>query len=115
MTIEAQHSTSEEQGVEWWALAPDDVIAQAKTEGSRGLAAEEAEKRLAEVGPNALQSAPPPSVWRIALSQVLELMTLMLIAVNERLFEIGLRKSMAQVRWLLTSWAKAAEAAGSST
>ena len=37
MTIEAQPSTSEEHGVEWWALAPDDVIAQARTEGSRGL------------------------------------------------------------------------------
>ena len=82
MTIEAQHSTSEEHGVEWWALAPDEVIAQAKTEGSRGLTAAEVEKRLAELGPNALQSAPPPSVWRIALSQVLELMTLMLIAVT---------------------------------
>jgi Ca2+-transporting ATPase len=84
VSIEVQSTTTEaeEHGVEWWALAPDAAVAEAKTDGARGLAVAEAEKRLAEVGPNALQSAPPPSVWRIALSQVLELMTLMLIAVT---------------------------------
>jgi Ca2+-transporting ATPase len=84
VSIEVQSTTTEAEGhgVEWWALAPDAAVAEAKTDGARGLAVAEAEKRLAEVGPNALQSAPPPSVWRIALSQVLELMTLMLIAVT---------------------------------
>ena len=84
MSIEVQSTTTEAEGhgVEWWALAPDAAVAEAKTDGARGLAVAEAEKRLAQVGPNALQSAPPPSVWRIALSQVLELMTLMLIAVT---------------------------------
>ncbi|MFD4111744.1 cation-transporting P-type ATPase, partial [Streptomyces sp. NPDC058650] len=55
MTIEAQHISPEEHAVEWWALAPADVVVQAKTEASRGLTAAEAERRLAEAGPNALQ------------------------------------------------------------
>jgi len=80
--VQQQPTAAEEYGVAWWALAPDDAVAEAKTDSSSGLTAAEVEQRRAEFGPNRLQSAPPPSVWKIALSQVLELMTLMLIGVT---------------------------------
>ncbi|WP_353814900.1 cation-translocating P-type ATPase [Agromyces sp. SYSU T00266] len=77
----SQAPTPEEAGTAWWSLPPDEAVAEAGSDGSRGLAASEAASRLAEVGANALVSAPPPSVWRIALTQTTQLMTLMLIAV----------------------------------
>jgi len=76
-----QPAAPAESGIAWWSLPPDQAVAEARSDGSRGLVAAEAAGRLADVGPNALVSAPPPSVWRIALGQVGQLMTLMLIAV----------------------------------
>lgn len=68
--------------MEWWALAPDTALAKAASDQARGLSEAEVAQRRTTYGLNALQSAPPPSVWKIALSQVVELMTLMLIAVT---------------------------------
>ncbi|GAA1928008.1 cation-transporting P-type ATPase [Microbacterium aoyamense] len=65
----------------WWSLDPDAIAADLHTDTDRGLTAATAAERLATVGPNALVSAPPPSAFKIALGQLAELMTLMLIAV----------------------------------
>ncbi|WP_394553205.1 cation-translocating P-type ATPase [Agromyces sp. MMS24-JH15] len=84
MTIDAQHqqATTPAPSAEWWAMTPDDAVANARSDAADGLTSDEVARRLAESGPNALVSAPPPSVWKIALAQILELMTLMLIAVT---------------------------------
>ncbi|MGR0319383.1 cation-translocating P-type ATPase [Agromyces sp. ZXT2-3] len=76
-----QSPSPEEPGTAWWSLPPDDAVAEARSDAARGLADADAAARLADVGPNALVSAPPPNAWRIALGQVGQLMTLMLIAV----------------------------------
>ena len=71
-------STSE---TPWWSLDPGEVASRLDTDVDHGLTAADASTRLAASGPNALVSAPQPSAWRIALTQLTELMTLMLVAV----------------------------------
>ncbi|WP_404431505.1 cation-translocating P-type ATPase [Microbacterium lacus] len=65
----------------WWSLEPEAVMVELGTDAERGLTSADAVQRLAASGPNALVSAPPPSAIKIALGQLAELMTLMLIAV----------------------------------
>ena len=65
----------------WWSMEPDAVAAAAATDAEAGLTSDEAARRLAASGPNALSSAPPPSWVKLALRQIVEPMTLMLIAV----------------------------------
>jgi Ca2+-transporting ATPase len=70
-----------EASTPWWSLDPAAAVAEVGSDAERGITADEAARRLAEYGPNALQSAPPPSWIKIALKQLFELMTLMLVAV----------------------------------
>lgn len=66
----------------WFAQDADAVVAALATDADTGLSAAEAASRLASYGPNAIAAPPPPSVWQIALKQVANPMTIMLIAVT---------------------------------
>jgi Ca2+-transporting ATPase len=65
----------------WYALGVDQVVEALETDASRGLTAEEAERRLVRYGPNELAAESPPSKLEVAMHQVVDPMNLMLIAV----------------------------------
>lgn len=65
----------------WWSIGAAEIATELGTDAEAGLASGEAARRLQESGPNALASAPPPSWLKLALGQVIEPMTLMLVAV----------------------------------
>jgi len=65
----------------WFTLDGPQVTELLETDASSGLTADEASSRLAEIGPNQLQSEPPPSKLQIARGQVIDPMNLMLIGV----------------------------------
>ncbi|MFD4958168.1 cation-translocating P-type ATPase [Microbacterium sp. NPDC058389] len=65
----------------WFAQEADAVVAGVTTDRDAGLTGAEAERRLAEHGPNAIASEPPPSVWQVALRQLADPMNVMLVAV----------------------------------
>ena len=50
----------------WYALSAEDAAGQMGVEPDHGLDAGEAERRLAEYGPNELPAEPPPIVWAVA-------------------------------------------------
>jgi Ca2+-transporting ATPase len=65
----------------WFTLDGPQATELLETDASSGLTADEASSRLAEIGPNQLQSEPPPSKLQIARGQVVDPMNLMLIGV----------------------------------
>jgi Ca2+-transporting ATPase len=69
------------EDVAWHLLEPDAVLERLGTDRAMGLSGVEAGQRLARVGPNALRQEAKPSVLKVALGQVMEPMTLMLVAV----------------------------------
>ena len=64
-----------------WAMEVPAVLSALATDSDRGLSGAEAARRLTSTGPNELRSDPPPSVWKIALTQLADPMNLMLLAV----------------------------------
>ena len=50
--------------VVWHALTPEEVAARLDVDPAQGLTAEEAQKRLATYGPNALAETKAEPVWR---------------------------------------------------
>ena len=58
-----------------------DVVSAMGSDASSGLTAGEAAGRLSQYGANEITGEPPPSVWHVALGQLREPMTLMLVAV----------------------------------
>ena len=71
-----------------FALEAADVAAGLGTDPAVGLSAGEAADRLAQVGPNAITSEKPPSLWVIALGQFRNPMNIMLVAVSVVSFAI---------------------------
>lgn len=65
----------------WAALAPDQVADELSTSTTDGLTPDEAATRLGTYGPNALTQQRRVSVWQIALRQLADPMTLMLVVV----------------------------------
>ncbi len=65
----------------WFAIEGQQATELLETDSSSGLTATEASARLTEIGPNALQSEPPPSKLEIAMNQIVDPMNLMLIGV----------------------------------
>ena len=76
------------ENVPWYARPALDVTAQLGVEADEGLAAEEAERRLGEYGPNELPTEPPPSVWAVARGQLANPMNIMLLMVCGASFAI---------------------------
>ena len=73
----------------WFAEEGDAVVTALESDTEQGLTAAEAASRLSHDGPNEIQGEQPPSVWQVALAQLREPMTLMLIAVTAVSFVIG--------------------------
>jgi len=65
----------------WFAQEADAVVASVATDRDAGLTSAEAERRLAEHGPNAIAAEPAPSVWQVSLRQLADPMNVMLVAV----------------------------------
>ncbi len=65
----------------WYDEDGEAVLAALGSDGERGLSAQEAQQRLASVGPNEIASEPPPSIWAAALLQLRDPMNIMLVAV----------------------------------
>ncbi len=54
-------ATETSPALPWFARDADDVLAALGSDAQRGLSAADAQARLAEHGPNAIASDPPPS------------------------------------------------------
>lgn len=65
----------------WWTKDAAAAAAELGVDLGEGLSDADARLRLAEHGPNTIAAPPQPSVWAIALRQLVDLMNLMLIAV----------------------------------
>lgn len=65
----------------WFTQDADAVAAALASDRETGLASAEAERRLAEHGPNAIAAEKPPSTWQVALQQLADPMNVMLVAV----------------------------------
>lgn len=73
---------SDDQDRAWYRETPEEVLAELGTNAEVGLSGSAADKRLAESGPNAIASEPPPTIWAIAANQLRDPMNLMLIGVT---------------------------------
>ena len=73
----------------WHLMSPEDVVDALRSNADTGLDTGEAERRILEHGPNQLASEPPPSLWMIALGQLKDPMSLMLIGVTVASLLIG--------------------------
>lgn len=82
MTVSTDKPTLYSQSV-------DQVASGLGTSVGDGLDTPEAASRLQQYGPNSLPKEQPPSIWRIAWSQVSEPMNIMLIVVTVLSFVIG--------------------------
>ncbi len=65
----------------WYLLDTDEVVARLSSDEANGLTAAEVTRRTAEFGPNELHAEAAPSIWKVALGQLLDPMNLMLMAV----------------------------------
>lgn len=66
----------------WYRESPDEVLAELGSNAENGLSGSAATKRLAESGPNAIVSEPPPTILEVALNQLRDPMNLMLVGVT---------------------------------
>jgi Ca2+-transporting ATPase len=67
-------------GTEWYRLSVEDVERALETTSSTGLSEVEAQRRLAEYGPNEVREHAGPSRWRILVAQLAGVMTIVLFA-----------------------------------
>jgi Ca2+-transporting ATPase len=73
----------------WYALDAAAAASALSVDTDQGLAADEAQRRLATYGPNQLTTEPPPSLWSVALGQLSNPMNIMLIIVSIASLSIG--------------------------
>jgi len=72
-----------------WTLTPKEVVKALDTSPEEGLSQAEAERRLAEVGPNELTERGLRSPWRILAAQFTEVMVVVLIVAAAIAFAVG--------------------------
>ncbi|HKJ24456.1 MAG TPA: cation-transporting P-type ATPase, partial [Myxococcota bacterium] len=65
---------------DWHRLAPEEAVARLDSDAEAGLSAGEARRRLAEVGPNALEEGRRRSLAAMVLGQFSDFMILVLVA-----------------------------------
>ena len=63
----------------WYRLAIDEVIRHLETDPEKGLAQEEAARRLRQFGPNELVERAGKPIWRMILDQLTEVMVIILL------------------------------------
>ena len=76
------------EDIHWYALSPEEAARAADVDLDRGLDAAEAQRRLAEYGPNQLPTEPPPGLWTVARGQLSNPMNIMLLLVTAASFGI---------------------------
>lgn len=74
---------------QWHTLRPDEAVLQLRSDDERGLTPAEAERRLQEVGPNALKEAEKTSAIHIFLAQFKDFMVMVLLAATLISFLLG--------------------------
>ena len=72
-----------------WMLTPDEVLEALDTSPETGLSQAEAERRMAEVGPNELTEQGLRSPWSILAAQFTEVMVIVLIVAAAIAFAVG--------------------------
>jgi len=77
MTTGASSSTP---GLAWHALDAAEAVAHLGTDADRGLTADEARRRLVQVGANRIAEHAETPLWRVALDQFKSLIVLLLLA-----------------------------------
>ncbi len=82
-------SQKTERAPVWHTLDAEQAARALRTELDSGLTSAEAAQRLAQQGPNAIPTEPPPSAWQIIAKQFSDPMTIMLIAVSVISFVFG--------------------------
>lgn len=73
----------------WFGVDVADVAGRLSVDPQRGLDQSEADRRLAEYGPNEIPREAPPSTWAIALEQLSNPMNVMLVIVAVASIVIG--------------------------
>ena len=76
---------------EWHALSPSEVLKLLTVDPEAGLSADEARRRLARVGPNAVGEHPDTPLWRLVLAQFRSLVVLLLLAASVIAASLGER------------------------
>ncbi|HEX2104062.1 MAG TPA: cation-translocating P-type ATPase [Solirubrobacteraceae bacterium] len=75
----AARPTGSDEGRRWYALEPDDAAAALGTSLDTGLSAQEAARRLDEVGPNELEAARAVHPWRLLVDQLRNVLIIILL------------------------------------
>ncbi len=73
----------------WHTLKPDEITIQLRSDGERGLSVGEADRRLEEIGYNALAEVPSVAPWTIFFSQFKDFMVLVLLGATAVSFALG--------------------------
>ena len=74
---------------EWYTQDPESALLAFEVDATAGLDPSAVLSRLAEYGPNALATEPPPSLWAVALGQLSNPMNIMLVIVAVASIAIG--------------------------
>ncbi len=74
---------------EWYQSSAAAVLGELKSDGKRGLAKKEAQKRLQQYGQNELEQEPPASAWEIFWAQFQDFMILVLLGATAISFFLG--------------------------
>ena len=72
-------SKPEDLTISWHSLSPEEVLAKLNTPLDSGLSTEEAERRLAQFGPNQLNEKPRPTFFQLVLDQLNNFVVILLI------------------------------------
>jgi Ca2+-transporting ATPase len=73
----------------WYAVSAEEAAARLEVNPGDGLTPALVEQRLAQYGPNALPTEPPPKFWEVARGQLSNPMNIMLLIVAVASFAIG--------------------------
>jgi P-type Ca2+ transporter type 2C len=73
----------------WHSMSAEEAAARFGVVADEGLAPDVVDQRLAQYGPNALPTEPPPSRWEVARGQLSNPMNIMLLIVAVASFAIG--------------------------
>ncbi len=87
--VEPSTTERAEKVVVWHRMSAGDAARELAVDPELGLDADEAQRRLAEYGPNQLTTEPAPSTWAVALGQLSNPMNIMLVIVAVASLVIG--------------------------
>jgi P-type Ca2+ transporter type 2C len=77
----AERTTPPTKRDDWYARSPEEVLGAFECDRESGLTAAQVQDHLTKYGPNTLKQEKPPSIWAVALQQLIDPMNIMLVAV----------------------------------